>query len=429
VSTLAEVVRANPPSGIRIVARAVMLFLLGFVGWALFARFDEVSIAVGEVVPQGQVKVVQHLEGGIIQSIYVKEGDPVRAGDKLVQLDLAASASREEELTVALDGLVLRRARLEAEAGGTDLVFPEDVAERRPDTVRSEQLAFQTRRLELESTLRGLSDQIEQRSLDIRQLETERANKANDLGLAREELSISESLLVDELTSKVDHLSIQRDVEKLQGDIASIGAAIARAKAALSEAQQKLREAELNFRRTALDELGKIQLGIDQTREELAKATALSRRTEITSPIDGVVKSVRYHTIGAVVSPGEPIMEIVPSNENLVIEAKLAPRDVGYVAVGQKAVVKISTYDFVRYGGLDARIILVSADSTTSEDGQTFFRVIAQTEKNYLGASPGELPITPGMEATVDIHTGTKSVMHYLLKPVLKLRSEAFRER
>ncbi|MSP81922.1 MAG: HlyD family type I secretion periplasmic adaptor subunit [Alphaproteobacteria bacterium] len=429
MSALTDVVQSNPPAGIRIVARAIMLFLVAFVAWALFAQFEEVSIAVGEVVPQGQVKVVQHLEGGIIESIFVQEGDTVKAGDPLLQLDLSASSSREQELTVTLDGFILRRARLDAEASGSDLVFPADVASRRPDTVRSEQLAFETRRLELESTLSGLGDQIQQRELDIKQLETERGSKANDLGLAREELAISASLLVDELTSKVDHLSIQREVEQLEGEIASIGSAIARAKSTLSEAKEKLREAGLNFRRTALDELGKVQLAIDQTRQELGKATAQSRRTEINSPIDGVVKGVRYHTIGAVVSPGEPVMEIVPSNENLVIEAKLRPNDIGYVSPGQAAVVKISTYDFARYGGLEATIILVSADSTTTDDGATFFRVVAQTDKNYLGASPGDLPITAGMEATVDIHTGKRSVMHYLLKPVLKLRSEAFRER
>lgn len=429
MSALDDVVRRNPPAGIRIAAWAVMLFVAGFVAWSYFARFEEVATATGEVVPQGQIKVIQHLEGGIVEAIHVVEGDRVKAGDSLIQLDLAASDSREQELRVTLDGLILRRARLEAEANGTDLVFPGEVATRRPDAARNENQAFLTRRLELESTMNVLDEQTNQRTLDIQQLRTERANKGSDLNLAREELAISEALLVDGLTSKVDHLAILRDVKQLQGEISSIGSAVARAEAALIEAEQKKREAQLNFQRTALDELGKVDLAFDQASQELTKATAMSLRTEITSPIDGVVKSLAVHTIGAVVRPGEPIMEIVPSGENLVVEARLAPRDIGYVKVGQDAVVKISTYDFVRYGGLDAKIVLVSADSHTTEDGTTFFRVIAQTERDYLGTAEGELPITPGMEATVDIHTGTKPVLFYLIKPVLKLRDEAFRER
>lgn len=429
MSALDDVVRRNPPSGVRIAARAIMVLVLAFVAWSYFAEFEEVAIATGEVVPQGQVKVIQHLEGGIVDQINVVEGDRVKAGDPLLQLDLIASDNREVELRVTLDGLILRRARLTAEANGTELAFPAEVAERRADTASTETLAFKTRRLELESTLLGLDEQIRQRTLDIQQLRTERGNKGSDLNLAREELAISESLLDEGLTSKVDHLAVQREVEQLQGEIASIGSAIARAEAALAEAEQKRREAELNFRRTALDELGRVDLAIDQTKEEMTKATAEAKRTVITSPIDGAVKSLQVHTIGAVVRPGDPIMEIVPSGENLVIEAQLEPVDIGFVKAGQDATVKISTYDFRGYGGLAAKVILVSPDSLTTQDGQTFFRVIAQTDKDYLGEVPGQNPITPGMEATVDIHTGTKPVLFYLIKPVLKLRDEAFRER
>ena len=429
MSQLDDLIERSPPGGVRVAGRAVMLIVLGGVVWASLAHFEEVAVAPGEVVPRGQVKVVQHLDGGIVEAIHVEEGDRVKAGDPLLQLDVVASENRELELRVTLDGLTLRRARLDAEADDTDLEFPADVAERRPDAAQSETRAFETRRLELQSTLLALDEKTRQRTLDIQQLETERANKGSDLALAREELAISEALLVDGLTSKVDHLAIQRDVEKLQGDIATITKAIARAEAALAEAEQKRRESELNYRRTALDELGKVDLAFDQTREELTKAAAMAQRTAIASPIDGVVKSLKVHTIGAVVLPGEPIMEIVPSGENLVVEARLLPIDVGFVKVGQPATVKITTYDFVRYGGLDATVVLVSADSHRDEQGKTYFRVVAETKRDYLGTGPGDLPITPGMEATVHIHTGTKPVLFYLLKPVLKLRDEAFRER
>jgi len=177
------------------------------------------------------------------------------------------------------------------------------------------------------------------------------------------------------------------------------------------------------------EELGQVELQIARTREVVAKMTDQARRTQIESPIDGVVKNLRFHTIGGVVKPGDPIMDIVPSNDSLVIEGRVAPVDVGYVRVGQKAVVKVTTYDFVRYGGLEGEVIVLAPDATSDRTGKQYFRVVVQTDKAYLGNGPAEYPISPGMEATIDIHTGQKSVLEYLVSPVLKLKHEAFRER
>ncbi len=240
---------------------------------------------------------------------------------------------------------------------------------------------------------------------------------------------MSSRLLEDELTPKIDHLRIEREVERLAGERKTLDTGMPRADAALAEARERIKEERLKFRRVAVEDMGKIDVAIAQSRETLAKATDQVVRSVIRSPIDGVVKSLRYHTIGGVVRPGEAIMEIVPTLDNLVIEAKLDPNDIGYVEIDQRAVVKINTYDFVRYGGLDASVIFLSADSHTDADGETYFRVFARTDKSYLGDEPGELPIAPGMQAQVDIHTGRKSVLTYMLKPILKLKSEAFRER
>jgi adhesin transport system membrane fusion protein len=190
-----------------------------------------------------------------------------------------------------------------------------------------------------------------------------------------------------------------------------------------------LRVGETHFQREAEEQLGRTEQAIAQLEELLAEATEQGVRAEIKSPIDGIVKKLRYYTIGGIVSPGEPIMEIVPTGDKLVVEAKLNPTDRGYVNEGQRSLVKVSTYDFARYGGLDGTVANVAPDSTTDQNGTPYFRVIVQTDKTYLGEEEGKLPITPGMQATVDIHTGTKSVMEYLIKPVLKLRHEAFRER
>jgi adhesin transport system membrane fusion protein len=208
-----------------------------------------------------------------------------------------------------------------------------------------------------------------------------------------------------------------------------LGQSLPRARAAVSEVTQRLRESEIKFRREAQDELAKTDQEIARVKELLERATEQGVRAVIRSPNDGIVKNMRYNTIGGVVKPGEPILEIVPTGDNLVVESKLNPTDRGYVTRGQRALVKVSTYDYARYGGLEGRVILVAPDSTTDQKGNIYFRVVVQPEKTYLGRQSGDLPISPGMQATVDIHTGTKSVMEYLVKPVLKLRHEAFRER
>jgi len=343
MSALDTLLSGHPIPTWRPVARAVMLLLAGAFAWAYLAQLEEVAMASGEVVPQGKLKVIQHLEGGIIEEIFVQEGDTVQSGQALVQLDLASGGTNREELRVRLDGLLLVRAKLQAEAEDRPLEFPAEVAKRRSSQVLAQRQAFEARRCELDSTINVLQSQVRQR-----------------------------------------------------------------------EAQ---------------DELGQTEQSIDRISELLSQADKQDLRAEIKSPIDGVVKNMRHNTIGGVVRPGEPIMEIVPTGENLVVEAKLSPTDRGYVAEGQPARVKISTYDFVRYGSLDGKVIRVAPDSTTDQSGVPYFRVIIETDKTFLGEEEGKLPIVPGMQAIVDIRTGNKSVLEYLVKPVLKLRHEAFRER
>jgi adhesin transport system membrane fusion protein len=428
MSRLDAVVKATPAS-FRWLGWIIMTLLTAMTIWAYFAELEEVTIAIGEVVPQGQVKVIQHLEGGIIEKLHVREGDVVKAGDPLVQLDLTASGTKREELAVRLDALLITRARLSAEANGKKPIFPEDVSKRRPEILASERGAYKARQSELGSGMKVLRQQVLQREQGVAEMRAHRDSLTRDLELTREEFAMSTSLLEDKLTPKIEHLKLQREVEEIKGQLKTLDAGIPRAKAAFAEARERLIEERLKFRRIAQDDLGKVAVAIAQTRETLAQATDEVLRTEIRSPIDGIVKSTRYHTIGGVVRPGEALMEIVPTEDRLVIEARLNPTDVGYVRVGQPAVVKITTYDFVRYGGLDAEVIYLSPDSNTDDSGQTFFRVIARTEKNYLGVDAEDLPIAPGMEATIDIHTGSKSVLTYLVKPVLKLKNEAFRER
>ncbi|MBT3170854.1 MAG: HlyD family type I secretion periplasmic adaptor subunit [Rhodospirillaceae bacterium] len=416
--------------GWRRTALLVTLTIAALIAWANFAELEEVAVASGEVVPQGQVKVIQHLEGGIISQIFVAEGDSVEAGDLLLQLDRGISGSNRDEVQIELDSLILARARLVAESQGTVLVFPDNEAERRPELVQAERHTYEGHKLELQSTVAVLHEQMRQRELDVSQIRAQLNSTKNNLALTLERFVMSEDLLAEGLTPKIEHVQIKQEVEKLQGEMEELKSAIPRAEASITEAKARLNEEKLRATRVALEELSDVQRRIAGAREKLNRATDQVVRTEISSPIAGVVQTMRHHTIGGVARPGEPLMEIVPTQERMVVEAKLNPTDIGYVRVGQSSVVKVSTYDFSRYGGLDGHIVSISPDShVDSNTGKSYFRVIAETDKNYLGANPGELPIAPGMEATLDIHTGSKTVMQYLLKPVVKVKSEAFRER
>ena len=416
--------------GWRRIAWPVMILLTSIFIWANFAKLEEVTVAEGEVIPMGDVKLVQHLEGGIVKQIHVADGSLVDEGAPLILLDLASSGVNREELQVRLDGEILLKARLSAEAQGkTTLKFPADIASRRPEQVQAQTQNFKARQRQLTSMMNVLSQSVTQRRQEVKELEARRQSVVNNLKLAEERLRLSTSLLADGLTAKIEHLQLEAEVEGMSGDAKSLTSSISRAKSAISEAQARVSEERDRFRSEARQELGRTEQSIGRVQELLASATEQGARAMIRSPIAGIVQNLHYNTIGGVVRPGEVIMEIVPTGAKLVIEARLDPIDRGYVTFKQAVVVKLSTYDFARFGGLDGHVMMVAPDTSIDENGEPYFRVLVEVEKTYLGDNPGLYQITPGMRATIDIHTGEKSVMEFLIKPVLKLKDEAFRER
>lgn len=426
---LADLADNYPLPTWRPLARLAMLLVTLFVVWALVARLDEFAIAEGEVVPEGKVKLVQHLEGGIIREIHVQDGSVVKEGEPLVQLDLPVGNFNREELQVRLDGLTLQRARLEAELAGAAIAFPPDEAKRQPTLVEAEIRNHETRREALSATLAVIEDQTRQRAAEVREMQAKMRSTVNNLRLTRERLKMSQDLMKSGLTPRMEHVALESQVEEMEGLLETIRASIPRIEASLAEAKSRRDEEKARFTRNTQTELSEVELTIQRTRELLSQASDQQRRTQITSPIDGIIKSLRYNTIGGVVKPGDPIMEIVPLNERLQVDAKLSPTDRGYVQAGQRATVKVSAYDYTTYGGLDGEVILVAPDTTLGADNQPFYRVVVQTDRAWLGDERNRYPITAGMQASVEIHTGTRTVMHYLVKPVVRLRHEAFRER
>lgn len=404
------------------------LFCAGLL-WASQAELEEIVAVGGMVVPQSQNKVIQHLEGGIITAIHVQEGDRVRAGQPLLQLDLASGGTNTEELQVRKDALQIKRARLAAQRDGTPLELPEAEAERQPHIAAAETATFDNRQRQFDGDFEVIQKQIRQQEYEVASIDARRKSVEKRLDLASQQLAMITKLYQTGAAPKMRLLEIEREVETIHGELLRLNAEYDKAGEALLEIEKRKQQDLAQFRSHAAAELSQVELELGRHRELLLKASAQKQRSEVASPIEGIVKRSRFNTIGGIVKPGDPIMEIVPSDDVLVVEAQLSPADIGHVAVGQPVLVKISTFDYLRYGGLEGEVTHVSADSSANQSGQQFFKMIVKTTKSHLEVGEQLYRITPGMEALVDVKIGIRSVLSYLIKPVLKLRHEAFRER
>jgi adhesin transport system membrane fusion protein len=407
----------------------VILILISAFAWMFLSELDEVAVANGEVIPQGQVKLIQHLEGGIVTEILTKEGHRVGKGERLMQLRLGADRVRSSEIELQVAGLIIKRDRLQAELDKQTFSLPDNVDSKVKKIFQKEILTFENRKQQIKGKIRILDAKARQKILEIKELESRVKGRTNSLVFALKRLQISKGLEKDSLATKMEVLDLENEYEQLKSEIAELKASLQKAKEAHTEAKQRSKAHTLDFNREVSEELGRVEIALAQTREQLQTASELVKQTALHSPIDGIVKNLRQHTIGGVVQPGEAIMEIVPVRDTLIIETKLSPIDVGYVGVGQKADVKILTYDFLRYGSLNGIVKNVAADTSTDFKGEPYFRVEIETDRNYLGKDVGSLPITPGMQAEINIKTGKRSVFDYLMSPVLKTHHAAFRER
>lgn len=419
--------RAGPPLWRR-ADRRLTLLVLALLAWSFVGQVDQVVTAQGKVIPQDKVKFIQHLEGGIVKRVVARENTPVKAGDLLVELDLATAGINLPEMQTRRAALQFAKARLEAESQGVAPVFPQDLQQQHPAVAEAERATYLARKEELSGALEALTGQSSQGHQRVAELRAKLVSLNANLKLAQQELAVSESLVQDKLVSQLEHFQRKSAVERLKGEVAMTIQAIPGAQAGQDETTGRQREEEARFRRRAADELGELERKLASLQEELGRATAQEGRALIRSPIDGFARNVRYQSAGNVVKPGEPIMEIVPAGEELVIEVTLNPADRGYVSVNQPALVKLSAYDYFRYGGLEGKVTAIAADTDAGKNEEPFYRVTVSTHKSWLGDSPGQLPITPGMVGEVDIKAQSESIFWLLIKPVLKLKHEAFRE-
>nr|WP_129138901.1 HlyD family type I secretion periplasmic adaptor subunit [Halomonas coralii] len=414
------------PMRARALLYLVVCILLALLAWAAVAEIDQVTKGMGRVIPSSQLKVVQSYDGGVVKKLLVKEGDVVKAGQLLMRIDPTRFVSSYQEGVAKSLALQAKAARLKALIAEHPFEPSAELAEQAPDLVAHERTLFESSRQSLEETRKIAQEQLSQRQEELKEAQARLDQASRALSLASRELSLTRPLLSSGAVSEVEVLRLERDVSNARGERSQATAQVARLKAAIGEAESKLRESSLELKNRWSNELSETlgQLAaLEQSNVGLQDKVSMA---EIRSPVDGVVQRLHVTTLGGVVQPGQDIIEIVPDDEQLLVEARIAPKDIAFLRPGQPAFVKFTAYDFATYGGMEATLEHISADTITDDDGNTFYLVRVRTQDNTLG--PG-LTIIPGMTAQVDIRTGKRTVLDYLLKPLLRAKGNALSER
>jgi len=404
-------------------------FLVVAIIWANFASIDEVTHAEGRVIPSSQLQVIQNLEGGILAEILVKEGEKISQGQSLIRLDDTRFASLYGEGQLTTLALTARIARLEAEISDKEFIIPSNFPNGQMGLIESEKSLFRAKKSELQSAISVFEQQLNQNRQTLIELETENRKLALNANLARRELELTKPLVTTGAVSQVELLRLEIGVNDTIGRLNINKLNIPKAESVIKQTLNQIFERRQQFALAAQAELNEARTEL--TRLSFSNITLEDRvkRTIVKSPVDGTVKQLLINTVGAVIQPGMDLLEIVPSNDTLLIEAKIRPADIAFLRPGQKATVKLSAYDFAIYGGLDSVLEFISADTITDERGDYYFQIRVRTQKAYLGSDSNPFPIITGMVATVNIMTGQKTIMNYLLKPLKRAQANALRER
>ncbi len=410
------------------IVRAAVLSVALLILWASLAHVDEVTRGEAKVIPSRQLQVVQSLDGGVVAEILVREGQVVDAGQLLLRIDETRAVSGVNESRAQSFALKVRAARLKAIAEGGTFTPPKpadgDATEAR--IVDEEQRLYDSRTSELSTMLSINRQQLAQRQEELAEVRARRNSADRGLDLAQQELNRTKPLLSSGAVSEVDILRLEREVTRFRGDVEQATAQIARVQAAIGEAQRKIQETEIGFRNEARKELSDVLARLSALSEGAVALADKVDKASVRSPVRGTVQRLLANTVGGVVQPGKDIVEIVPLDDALLLEARVQPKDIAFIRPGQNAVVKFTAYDFSIYGGLKAVVENISPDTVVDERGNAFYVVRVRTHQSNFSE---KLPIITGMTAEVDILTGNKTVLSYLVKPILRAKSVALSER
>jgi adhesin transport system membrane fusion protein len=423
-------IRSRPYVGTRRVILASGVGLFVFVSWASFAQVDEVTRGQGRVIPSSKAQIIQSSEPATILNIVVRSGQPVRKGQLLVRLDDTESSSQLGQIEAENRSLAARADRLGREGGAGARANCTTASGIRLAECNQEADLQSVRAATQRSRRMALNAAVEQRRRDYGEAQATIASLRSSLSLAQSQVELLAPLAAKSIVPQTELLNAQREATEVRGKLAAAEQAASRAAAAISEAQAQAASAGLEFRQEALDERNQIVAKMAVNSESLRGASGRQQRSEIRSPANGIVNDVQVTTVGGFVQAGQKIMQVVPVGDKLLIEARVAPRDIAFIKVNDRANVKVTAYDFAVYGGLSGRVVQISADSLYDEaTKEAYFTVVVETDVAYLQSGRRQLPITPGMICDVEVLTGKKSILSYLFKPFLRARSEAFTER
>ncbi|MDL2271453.1 HlyD family type I secretion periplasmic adaptor subunit [Desulfovibrio sp. OttesenSCG-928-I05] len=413
-----------------ILSLAVLLFFACFLVWASYAKLDEITRGMGQVIPSQRTQEIQNLEGGILESMLVREGEIVEPGQALLRLSpniLEATVRDAQTKKVEAEASIIR---MEAELAGNDPVFPSTMEIEYPQIVSDQLAAFVARRAQFEGEALALESEIEQRKQEVEVAQSREQSIRENLRFTIEQINMIRPLVDKGTYPRLEYLKILQQKSQLDGELNTVLQSINQNRTAVRGAEQRLANRENEWRSQVTEELNKRRSELNSILQNIAATSDRLRRTEISSPVRGKVNRIMINTIGGVIRPGDTILELVPLDDTLMVEARIRPTDIAFIQPQQKAVIKITAYDFSIYGGLEGFVEDISGDTIEDKRGDPYYVVKLRTQNSTLLSRTGDpLPIIPGMQASVDIITGEKTVLAYLLKPIIKASQNAMTER
>jgi adhesin transport system membrane fusion protein len=430
MSSLSEAVLQKSPKKSKYILWLITLAFGWIIFWASQAKLDELTRGEGKIIPSHQLQVVQNLEGGIISEILVTEGDIVKKGQVILKINNTNFTSSFEESKLRQNELRAKFFRLDAEAnGGKFLKYDNKEMKDLKTQLKYEKSLFKSNKEQLNSSLDVIKEQIKQKQQELTELYAKIKQKKRTLKLMQDEVNITKPMVKRGLVSEVEFLQLRRQLNGLQGELEASRLTIPRLKSQIKESTNKILKIKLEYKNKAKEKLNEVAAEISRIEQTNTALSDKVKRTLVRSPVDGTVQQLLINTIDGVVQPGMDLVEIVPAQDNLLVEAKIKPSDIAFLRPQLNAMVKFSAYDFSIYGGLKGKLTNISADTITNDKGDSYYLVRIKTDKSYLGTKEKPLPIMVGMTVSVDIITGKKTVLDYILKPILKAKQSALRER
>ena len=427
--SLSSAVLEVAPTRLRFILYFWVATIFIFMLWAHFALIDEIARGDGEIIPSGENQIIQNLEGGIIEEILVKEGEEVKKGQTLLKINNEKSKSSYSSNAIKADALEAKIARLNAESNAEEFSVESGLRERIPNIIQNEMSLYETNRHQLNSKIEGLQERLMQKKQELLEAQTQERHLQSSYEFIKKEVKMTEPMVVKGVRSKIDFLKLQREANEIESKYLSTKQSIPRLKSAIVEVQKGIDEARYLFQSDAKAKKNEAVAELRSLQETSIALEDQVTRTVVLAPTKGIVQKLFIHTIGGVIQPGQEIMEIVPSDQALLVRVRIKPSDIAFIYFGQRSIVKFSAYDFAIYGGLEGEVVYIGADTQKDEKENVYYEVRIKTTKNHLTRNGEKLKIIPGMTVSVDIITGQKSVLDYILKPILKTKQYTFTER